>query len=251
LTKDDTPAEHNDPARLLWRRVARAEHAPRSKLNFAAIAAAAVRKADAEGLDSLTLRRLASELDVATMTLYRYVSSKDEVFELMADAVEVDLATLPSSTDWREALRAFAQARRAGLRKHPWIVELPPRAQAALTPRRFAALEAGFAAFDSVEMDIGAKKAILDVVTAYTTGVALAETARLRFMAFEGWPTTKEMYAALGPKMSWLLDSGAYPRFERYILDASKNEDADARFAVGLECVLDGVAARFDLRGDR
>jgi len=76
---------------------------PRSTLTPQRIAAAAVAIADTEGLDAVTMRRLAADLGVAPMAAYRYVSGKDELLELMVDHVYGEL-TLPSETKgWRES----------------------------------------------------------------------------------------------------------------------------------------------------
>ena len=75
------------------------------------IASAAVRIADNEGLDALSMRRLASELGSGTMTLYHYVWTKDELFALVVDAVMGEVAFPKSTalpTEWRDAITLIA-----------------------------------------------------------------------------------------------------------------------------------------------
>lgn len=91
------------------------------------IAAAAVRIADAEGFDALSMRRLAAELDAGTMTLYHYVRTKDELLALVVDAIMGEVAlpegvALPSS--WRAAVHAIARRTRECLRRHPWVLDI-------------------------------------------------------------------------------------------------------------------------------
>jgi AcrR family transcriptional regulator len=81
------------------------------------IAEAAVGIADAEGLDAVTMRRLAAELGVAPMAAYRYVSGKDELLELMVDFVYGELELPEEAMDWREAMRTLALRVRAVLLK--------------------------------------------------------------------------------------------------------------------------------------
>ena len=71
------------------------------------IAAAAVRIADAEGFEAVSMRRIAAELDAGTMTLYHYVRTKDELLALVTDAVMGEVRARPTTcpTDWREAMR--------------------------------------------------------------------------------------------------------------------------------------------------
>ncbi len=81
--------------------------------------ATAVRIIDADGLDALTVRRLASELGVAAMTVYSYVSSKDELLDLVVDGVAGGVALPPAKGDWRERAEALAHSLRAVLLTHP------------------------------------------------------------------------------------------------------------------------------------
>ena len=92
------------------------------------IVTAAVRIADAEGVDAVSMRRLADELGVATMTPYTHVASKDELLDLMRDAVAAEmLLPEPLPEDWRAALRAIADRTRAAFEAHPWSLDATPR----------------------------------------------------------------------------------------------------------------------------
>src|SRR3954471_20963784 len=92
------------------------------------IVAAAVRIADAEGVDAVSMRRLADELGVATMTPYTHVESKDELIDLMRDAVAAEmLLPEPLPDDWRTALRAIAHKTKDALEAHPWSLDVTPR----------------------------------------------------------------------------------------------------------------------------
>src|ERR1700754_3520646 len=94
----------------------------------AEIVAAAVRIADAEGIEAVSMRRLANELGVATMTPYTHVESKDELLDLMRDAVAAEmLLPEPIPEDWRAALRAIAERTRAAYEAHPWSLDATPR----------------------------------------------------------------------------------------------------------------------------
>src|SRR4029453_10963234 len=85
------------------------------------IAQTALAIADAEGIQAVTMRRLAAELGAGTMTLYHYVRSKDDLVALMEDAIMGELLVpddqLP--TDWRQALTAIAPRTRATFPRHP------------------------------------------------------------------------------------------------------------------------------------
>ncbi len=84
----------------------------------------AVRLADREGVDGLSMRRLAGTLGAGAMSLYHYVASKDELLDAMIDAVFQEIALLPDGTDWQSAMRRRAVSARQVLARHPWALGL-------------------------------------------------------------------------------------------------------------------------------
>lgn len=94
------------------------------KLTQRRIVGAAIRLADADGLDAVTIRRLASELDVKPMSLYVHIATKDDLLALMMDeVVGMMLIEKPLSENWREALAEIAKREHAAYRAHPWVLE--------------------------------------------------------------------------------------------------------------------------------
>jgi hypothetical protein len=94
---------------VIWERVESAGRGPRPTLTHDQIARAAVEIADEADLSAVSMRRLAERLGIATMGLYRYVSGKDDVYELMLDVVAAEL-TLPDG-GWRVVADAYARPR--------------------------------------------------------------------------------------------------------------------------------------------
>lgn len=84
----------------------------------------AVRLADRDGVDGLSMRRLAGELDAGAMTLYRYVASKDELLDAMIDIVFDEIELPPEDTDWQSAMRREALSAQQALGRHPWAISL-------------------------------------------------------------------------------------------------------------------------------
>ena len=108
-----------------WTRLPPGER--RTRISREELAAAAVRIADTEGFAALSMRRLASEVDVGTMTLYHYVRNKDELLTLLFDAVMSEVtfpAEEPLPDEWRPALIAIAVRTREVLMRHPWMFEI-------------------------------------------------------------------------------------------------------------------------------
>ena len=118
----------------------------RERTTVEEMVATAVRIIDADGLDALTIRRLASELGVAAMTVYSYVRSKDELLDLVVDGVAGDIALPPGEGDWRKRAEALAHSLRTSLLTHPegarLISERPIQ-----SPNAFRIFDAGLGIF--------------------------------------------------------------------------------------------------------
>src|SRR5688572_23857394 len=114
-----------DRSRSIWLRPERTGRGPVPEHARARISAAAVALADAHGLGAVSMRRLASVLGTGPASLYRYVDSRDEPLDLMADAGAggLDLSRPPSG-DWRAGLVALAHGLRDAYRRHPWLLDL-------------------------------------------------------------------------------------------------------------------------------
>ncbi len=92
----------------------------RTPLNREVVLRAAVELADAEGIDSLSMRRLARALGVEAMSLYNHVTNKDEILAGIVDAVACEVELPPSGVDWRTALRRSSISARDVYARHPW-----------------------------------------------------------------------------------------------------------------------------------
>jgi AcrR family transcriptional regulator len=115
----------SEPPELIWLRPERSTRGPAPTHSRAAIAAAAIALADAEGVAGVSMRKIAAALGAGTMSLYNYVPKKEHLFDLMLDAVagEVALPEAPSG-DPRADLKEFARQHLAAMRRHPWVPAL-------------------------------------------------------------------------------------------------------------------------------
>jgi AcrR family transcriptional regulator len=234
------------PAPSVWERMALSPPVHRPVLTHALIAEAALTIAAAEGIAAVSMRRLATELGVSSMTCYRYVSGKDDVIELMLDRVRQGMLLDDADIvgDWRGVLRASAMRFRSVILKHPWMMDLPGRILLTPTPAFLAVTEQNLAALNGLGLDVAQMADIADAVTAYTRAGTHDEVTRVRLRAPEGWTSAREVKDANAAKLNWLLDGGKYPIYERYIHDGAPRDDEQARFEFGLDCLLDGIAAR-------
>src|SRR3954464_16058522 len=117
------PADDRPPL-LVWERPEPARRPAPSPLSRDAIVRAAIGLADADGLTAVSLRKVGAALDAGPMRLYGYVSTKQELLDLMVDAVYGEISPPEPGGDWRPALRTLAEQLRAAALRHEWFVEL-------------------------------------------------------------------------------------------------------------------------------
>ncbi|MET2717663.1 MULTISPECIES: TetR/AcrR family transcriptional regulator [Streptomyces] len=225
----------------VWERLDRPAPVPRTTLTPQRIARTAVAIADTEGLDAVTMRRLATELGVAPMAAYRYVNGKDELLELMVDFVYGEVE-LPDGTEgWHSTMRTLALRIREVLLRHAWVRRA---AWCAPTPSQLAVPEAVLSVLDGVSLDMDTAMAVYNTVTAYVHGAVDSEVGLTQLLRVRGWSSREEARSGLASHMGWLLETGRYPMYERYVGEAGRKDDLQWQFETGLDCVLDGIAAR-------
>jgi len=231
----------------IWERMERPARAG-ATLDHGQIATAAIEIADADGLDAVSMRRLAGHLGVATMALYRYVASKEDIFWLMVDTVLADVPSPGSeSTDWRAVARALAEDSRGVILRHPWMVEVSGRIFTGLTPNRLAGLERAMHSLDGLGLDADTLMAVINAVSSYVWGAAGAEVSQAQLMRRQGLSSQDDLRTAYGPHIRWLVGTGRYPAFHRYIVDAKRKDDATWRFEFGLDCIIEGIGTRLGI----
>lgn len=222
-------------------------------LEAADIVTAAVAVADGEGPEAVSMRRIARELEVGTMSLYWYVSSKEELHRLMLERVQAEALAPEPSGDWRADLRGYARAMRATLLRHPWAIDFlgigPPSG-----PNDARNAERLMGALDGLGVDVVTAMRALMTFGTYVVGAALREIQEIRWQDSVAESTAgmtegeiAESIAEFGRR---IRESGRYPQLVR-ILEAGVDPDSpltrDERFEFGVDCVLDGIAARLGL----
>ncbi|MFC9279551.1 TetR/AcrR family transcriptional regulator [Streptomyces collinus] len=222
---------------LVWERPEPPNRPVPAPLSRERIVRAAIRLADVDGLESVSLRKVAAELDVRPMRLYGYIASKEELLDLMVDAVHAEIR--PAGDGWREVLRSHAEATRHAAHEHEWLADLlGGRPQ--LGPHALATGETLAAALDGVDLD--AVMPVIAAVNAYVIGAVRREVAERRAERATGMDE-KHWQAALGPYLQRTFASGRFPALATVVRDAA-HLDADQTFRLGLDCLLDGIEAR-------
>ena len=232
---------------LLWGRRGRGKRGPRPGLSADAIAAAAIRLADAEGLEAVSMARVAHELGFTTMSLYRHVASKDELLQLMWNASALGAEGIVLEGDgWRPRLRMWATIQWEMLGRHPWVTQMPMAAPP-LAPNSLIFVERGLETLDGTGLADADKLRIIGLLASYTLseGRMAYDAARAaRAAAASGAPPPWTFEALLRE----LVDEETYPRLHRIAWapgdgpPASEHEE----FLFGVDTILDGVQALID-----
>ncbi|QIS12156.1 TetR family transcriptional regulator [Nocardia arthritidis] len=222
---------------LVWERPEPPDRPAPAPLSRERIVGAAIRLADADGLAAVSLRKVAAALDVGPMRLYGYIATKEELLDLMVDAVYAE--TRPSGDGWREVLRSMAETTRQAAHRHEWLADLiGGRPQ--LGPNALARGEAVVAAMSDIDVD--SVMPVIDAVNAYVIGAVRREITERRAERTTGMDKT-QWQAAFGPYLVRTFATGRYPTLATVIRDAA-HLDADQTFHTGLDFLLDGIQAR-------
>lgn len=157
------------PLVSVWDLPERGARGPRARHDRPAIASAAVRTADAQGLDGLTMRQVASELGIATMSLYNYVAAKDHLVQLIIDTIASEYAYPPQpAADRRTAIAELAQQARAIAQRHPWLASLIQRPSPP-GPNGLRYLDYFLGLLDDSQLDTRAKLEIIALISGFAT----------------------------------------------------------------------------------
>lgn len=238
-----------DPVALLGLLWSGADAAPgRSGVTVARIRDAALAIADRDGLEAVTLRRVADELGVGTMTLYSYVPGRPELVELMVDAMAAatyDGHPLPPAhgdarTSWRDRVRYLARRNYDHTLEHPWLVDVPP-GRPVLGPGVSRKYDVELTPLDG----IGLSDLEMDLLLTGVLGL-VAATARLeiglRRNRAESAMTDLEWWAIAGPAMEKAMGDVDLPVGSRVGSSVGSAGEPRRSLEFGLEALLRGVA---------
>ena len=237
-----------DPAKsleLLWRMRREPTRGPKPALTVERIVAAALRIADAEGLGPMSMRRVAEELGVGAMTLYRYFPGKGELLDVMLDTVYGEMPRREVDGDWRAKLDEVARENRELYLRHPWMLQVavsrPP-----LGPHLMAKYEYELSAVEGIGLTDLEMDATIALVNGYVHG-AVRTAVEARQVIQRSGMTDKEWWLAHVPHVDQIADTKKFPLASRVGTTVGNEYDApydsEQAFEFGLARLLDGVAA--------
>jgi AcrR family transcriptional regulator len=235
-------AEAGSAARLVWTRPVTPRRTPLTRV---AIVTAAVALADAEGLEAVSIRRIASRLDARPMSVYTFagIESKEDLFDLMIDDVCAEmLLTEGLPKGWRDAIRATAVRSRAVLVRHPWWIDLLGR-RVLIGPNATRYREQTLAAVAGLPADQELRMTVVTAVETYTVGQAAFAVDR-RGLAHKSDRSYEQWRKAVERYQQGLMATGDFPHLAGAgSTESPLQEDLEKVFTRGLEWLLSGISA--------
>jgi AcrR family transcriptional regulator len=216
---------------------------PKPGLSLDQVIAAGLAVAEAEGLAAVSMSRVAAELGVGTMSLYRYVESKRELLMLMTDAGLGPPPAAEPGQDWRGGLAGWAWAQLAAYRRHLWTVQIP-LAGPPLTPNALAWIEHALAALQQTGLSAQQKMSAILLLSGFVRNEAMME-AQIDAAVRASGRTDQQAMLDFGSLLRTLADPVRFP--ELAVVASSgvmdKADDWDEEFGFGLATILDGIEA--------
>ncbi|MFD4179033.1 TetR/AcrR family transcriptional regulator C-terminal domain-containing protein [Streptomyces anulatus] len=237
VTRDGAPGAGGVDPQRLWLGPAGPRRGRRPAFSREAITAAAVDVADAEGLDAVTMRRVASEVGAGVMSLYSYAPDKETLLELMVDHVSGELPTTEAPTgDWRADLKAIAHLQRALMLRHPWL----PGAlstRRTLGPHALAFLERALAALRPTGLGGVAKLEVFAQLTAFVAGHVAHEITQAAAAL------SPDRAAAEARYLTAVAADGRHPELAEALSAPGSPQTPEATFARFLNRLVEGLGA--------
>ncbi len=217
---------------LAWGIAADPQRGPKRELSIERIVEAAIEIADADGLGAVSMGSVATRLGYTTMSLYRYVSAKDDLIQLMSDEGIGDPPDHDEiGSDWRAGLRRWAGAVTAQYARHPWLLDIPIEG-VPIMPNNLSWLDWGLRILAPAQMSASDAVAAVLMVSGLTRWQATID----RSLA------SHDQYAAEQAVFAELVTADRYPALTQALAAGGMSDDeADDPFRFALERALDGL----------
>jgi DNA-binding transcriptional regulator YhcF (GntR family) len=226
------------------RAIRRDAGAPEQELSRARIVRVALAVADAEGLTAVSMRRVATGLGVATMSLYHHVPGKEDLVHLMADAAfgEDDLPEQPPG--WRARLELICRLHWTIYRRHPWLAQVVSLTRPLQSGNAMAHTEWTMRAVDGLGLDLSTVLHVAALAAGYVRGIAvnLGQEAE----ASQDTGVDEERWLNENPVLGTMLASGAFPLLSSTSARPDVRMDLETLFEFGLQRLLDGLSVLID-----
>ncbi len=204
-------------------------------LNHEHIVATALRLADAEGIEQLSMRRLATELDCGVMSLYHYITDKEALIEALVDQVAGEVVPPPAGAAWRTTAQHIAESTLEAQLRHPWAI--PVWSTSWPGPHRFALVEQLLDAFAKAELPPDIADLGFHALTNHIQGFA---QQRLSYRQLESRAELTR------DRLEVMLTEGEFPRIAEHVEFHRSGGAAYDEFGFALDLILDGLERHVD-----
>jgi AcrR family transcriptional regulator len=229
---------------LLWGRKEPAQRGPKPGLTIERIVKTAIALADEEGLEQLSMRKVAERLGTGAMSLYRYVPSKAELLDLMLDTIHGEDPQPDETGPWRPRLHAAAHRGRALILKHPWMLGVSLGQRPPLGPNILTSYDRFLSILADSGLTPAETVATAELVNNYVAG-ATRVGVESEQMARDSGVTDTEWWEERASFWEDYFDPERFPAISA-AWDAGAYENPVDSFEFGLQRILDGIEARLD-----
>lgn len=226
---------------LAWGVATNPQRGPKRELSIERIVDAAIEIADAGGLAAVSMASVAASLGFTPMSLYRYVSAKDDLVLLMGESgFGVPPETVAEAAGWRDGLRVWSRAQVDVYRRHPWLLDIPIGGGLPATPNNVAWLDAGLAVLGDTPLDASEKIAVALLILSHTRWQGTIERSYTEAAAAKGTSPDDLDVESVG-MLERLITPEAFPDVHRALVAGAFGPDSGDPFAFGLDRILDGI----------
>jgi AcrR family transcriptional regulator len=223
---------------------------PKPALTLDRIIEAAIRVADTDGLDAVSMGRVAAEAGTAPMSLYRHVASKDELIDLMVDTAWGRMVSPAGAGEgWRDGLIRCTWEMRNAARRHPWVVRVPLHSLPVM-PNEVAWFDSALACMSGTGLTEARKASVIMLLSGYVRNLAMMEADIAAAMMAAG-QTPLEWMGGWAAMIRDVADRDRFPALAAF-MDAGvfeSDDGPDDEFIFGLDRILDGIEALIGQEG--
>ncbi|MGK5529510.1 TetR/AcrR family transcriptional regulator [Streptomyces sp. URMC 129] len=231
----------SNPEPIIWMRAEKSTRGPAPQHSREQIAEVAIEIADAEGIEAASVRNIAKRLGTGTMTLYRYLPTKEDLYAVMIDQATGFDQHVPTG-DVRADLTTLARRRRRVFLRHPWLAPLLST-RPVMGPNFLRGMERDLALLAGCGLDMEQAVDVLDLIHSWVSGTVQAQLAE-RAVTQRSGVDRDTWRRQMQPYLMSMLATGEFPYLKKMI-QASEISEGDERFENGLTTILDGIEARY------
>ncbi|MFC7403974.1 TetR/AcrR family transcriptional regulator [Georgenia alba] len=233
---------------LAWGVAAAPQRGPKRELSHERIVEAAIEIADTEGLQAVTMQRVAQAFGFTTMALYRYVATKSELYTLMLDAAVGDEVVPVDAEDWRTGLEQLCRWLLGIYEAHPWLLEMRLSLESLLLPGQVRVADAGLRAMETLPATPEERLGLLQLLSTFVRG-----HARIIHDVEHGPPVSAATAGLLRevvtparfPGLAPVVQSGVYHGADEPDTPDDVGLGDPEGFRLGLTILLDGIESAF------